>query len=66
MHPAEVAFRFKGGNTDFVLRFHAARGDSAVRLGKWQRHFKVRRHLTAVGLMVMEWELLEGGERARV
>ena len=39
--PLELWSRFLASHSDFFSAFHSARGDSGVRLSKWQRHFKV-------------------------
>ena len=39
--PPDFWCRFLANQSDFFRHFHAARGDSAIRLFKWQRHFKV-------------------------
>jgi hypothetical protein len=39
--PPDFWCRFLANQSDFFRHFHTARGDSAIRLSKWQRHFKV-------------------------
>lgn len=39
--PLEFWSRFLANHSNWLHKFHASRGDSSIRVSKWQRHFKV-------------------------
>lgn len=45
--PLEFWSRFLANHSNWLHKFHASRGDSSIRVSKWQRHFKARRAAAA-------------------